>query len=567
MKQRISLVFLEHLKMMCLKYTFLIIFLLQICGAFGNESIQIECDSISNTDFGRRYCFIRHMNNKTFHNVTFKPNSIADEKRELIFDNCTLDALPVGFFEYFPNIKTVYAWNIKLHNVTKEVFRNSNALSVLDLSKNNIEKLDEHTFSLANQLTELHLSKNLIQSIHVNAFSGLAQLKILNLDHNKIQLIPANCFTPLTQLKSIRLSYNSIKMIPVELFGQNLRLEDIYLNDNAIEWMFGELTFRHLAYVNKFDLHNNPNANPGCCVINAQRIDIRNTNSKGCYIGSRTKQLMANDNRIMFIDTNDATLTNLEHIELANNRLQKMHNLTRFDKMTHLDLMNNSINDIELTSFSNMHRLEVLNLQNSGLTRIQFGMFSHKSKLKFLDISYNDLRHIDFQMFVSMNSLKKLHLDGNSLNEIDAAEIRKIFPSLLKISISNNDWSCQNLASIIKNLESSGIELDSVDLTKNTENIKGVPCTTDINNNEVISEGNEITVTSKSPDDKSYAASIPTTSPTPNDMSSKKYCDHGSDAFHFYLIHRLVELKTDIQNSIQSASEAAKKLEYLLNSS
>ncbi|XP_055305712.1 leucine-rich repeat transmembrane neuronal protein 3-like [Sitodiplosis mosellana] len=550
--------------MMCLKYRFLFLYLLQICSVFANENIQIECDSISNTDFGRRFCFIRHMNNRTFHKVTFKPNPIADEKRELIFDNCTIDALPLGFFEYFPNIRTVYAWNIKLQNVSKEAFRNGNALAVLDLSKNHIGTLVEHAFSLAKQLIELHLSKNLIQSIHVNAFSGLGQLNILNLDHNRLQLIPANCFDSLTQLKTIRLSHNSIKMIPVELFGQNVRLQDIHLNDNAIEWMFGELTFRHLSYVNKFDLHNNPNANPGCCVINAESIDIRNTNSKGCYIGSRTKQVLANNNGITFIDSNDATLANLEHIELANNRLEKMQNLTRFNKMTYLDLMNNSINDIDLTSFANMHRLEVLNLRNSGLSKIQFGMFSHKSKLKLLDISYNWLRNINFQMFVSMKSLRKLHLDGNNLNKIDAAEIRKTLPSLSKISISENDWSCHNLASIIKYLESNGIELDSVDLTKDTENIKGVPCTTDIDNStnsEVIPKGNGIGVTSNEPDEKNYATSTPTST----DMGDKKYCDRSLDAFHMYLTQRLLELKYDIQNSIQSVTEAAKKLEYLLN--
>lgn len=555
--------------MMYLKYTFyLLLCLLQIYTIFAQEHFQIECDSISNTDFGRRFCFFRHINNKTLQNVTFKPNSIADEKRELIFDNCTIDALPLGIFEYFPNIKTVYAWNIKLQNVTKEAFRNSKELRVLDLSKNHIGSLDEYAFYLARQLIELDLNQNMIQSIHVNAFSGLELLKILNLDNNRIQLLPANSFASLTQLRMIRLSHNSIKMIPVELFGQNIRLQELYLNDNAIEWMFGELTFRHLPNVNQFDLHNNPNANPGCCVINAQSIDIRNTNSKGCYVGSRTKQILANNNQITFIDSSDAILRNLEHVELANNRLYKMNNLTRFDKMIYLDLMNNTINDIDLRSFANMHRLEMLNLRNSGLSKIYYGMFSNKTKLKFLDISYNSLQHIDFRMFLTMKSLTKLHLDGNNLNKIDAAEIRKIFPSLSKISISENDWSCHSLASIIKYLESNGIELDSIDSTKNKENINGIPCATIVDTDtsteiEVILNSNEFTVTRNKPDVTSYTTSTPAS--TLGDMSDKKYCNQDSNAFNMHLIRRLLELKYNIQNSIRSANEAAEKLEDILS--
>lgn len=551
----------KPLNMMCLKYTILVVCLLQIHGISSSKKFQIECDSISNTDFGRRFCFIRHINNRTLDGVTFKQNKIADEKRELIFDNCTIDALPLGIFEYFPNIKTVYGWNIKLKNVTKEAFRNGDQLLLLDLSKNHIETLDEYAFYLAKQLNQLDLSKNWIQSIHVNAFSGLEQLKILNLDNNRIRLIPANSFVSLIQLKTIRLSHNTIKMIPVELFGQNKRLQNIYLNDNDIQWMFGELTFRHLQSVNNFDLHNNPNADPGSCVINAQSIDIRNTSSSGCYLGSRTKRILASNNQITFIDSNDANLTNLEHVELANNRLQEMQNLTRFEKLIHLDLMNNAIKDIDLISFANMHRLEVLNLRNSGLSRIQFGMFSQKSRLKFLDISYNRLQNIDLRMFVPMNSLKNLYLDGNILNKIDTTEIRKFFPSLSNISISENNWNCHNLASIIKSLANISIELNSIDSTKDTENINGIPCTVDIESSTNIA----VTVINNKSEVKYRASTTSTAEPTQSDTNDKNYCDQGSNAFQMHLIYYLHDLQQEIQNSIQSANEAAKKLEYILN--
>lgn len=536
------------------------------------SSDEIECDPISDTNYaiGPRLCFIRHMNQRILHDVTYKPNSNYLEKREIIFDNCTLDALPLGIFEHYPNVKTMYVWNIHLKNMTKEMFRNADELVKLDLSKNHIGQLESDTFSLTTKLAQLDLSMNRIKSMHVDAFSGLGRLNILNLANNQLQLIPANCFAPLRQLKMIRLNQNSIKMIPVELFAHNIRLQNIYLNDNAIEWLFGEQTFRHLSDVNEFDLHNNPIVNFANCVINAQSIDIRQTNAMGCYIGSRTKRILASDNRIAFIDSDDAPATNLEHVELANNRLPGMLNLTRFENLSYLNLKNNRIHDIGLNSFARMHRLEVLNLQNSGVSKIYFGLFSHKSKLRVLDLSYNELGHIDFRMFVAMKSLIQLHLDGNNLNVMDATEVRRIFPALQQIGISRNDWSCHNLASIVKHLESNGIAINSIDSTKNTENIKGIPCSsgddggdggseTDINVNEIATERNVIT-TESSEIEKSQEIRAFTT----NDINERLHYDQWSNGSDMHLMLRLLELKYDVQNTVQSANEVARKLDSIL---
>lgn len=537
------------------KCSILVFCIMQFIFVHSMKHIEIECDSISNTDFGRRFCFIRHINMIAIQkqNVTFKPNPIAEEKNELIFDNCTIDTIPLGIFEYLPNIKTVYGWNMHLQSVNMESFRNGKKLLVLDLSKNQIRELHQNAFHFAEQLIQLDLSRNILQSIHANAFSGLEKLNFLNLEYNKIELIPANSFTPLLKLKSIRMSHNLIKMIPVELFEQNIQLQNIYLNDNAIEWLLGEQTFRHLANVNEFDLHNNPIANLGCCVINAQSIDIRQTNSMGCYIGSKTKRILANNNQISFIDSNDATPTNLKHVEMRNNRLSKMDNLTRFEKLIHLDLTNNTISDIGINSFAKMDRLEQLYLRNSGLSNISFGLFSHKPKLKFLDISYNNLNQIDFRLFVSLNSLQKLYLDGNNITELDAAEIRKIFPALFEISILENNWNCKNLSNFLLQLQSSGIAIKSFGTEKNSENIAGIPCSAMKNTTK------ETNITQNANHVENTKENICSDSKS---IVTEKV--HRFNIPDMQIIVRLLELKYEIQIITQSANEIAKKLENIL---
>lgn len=590
--------------------------LLFVVHSSENATIQIECDAISNTDFGRRFCFIRHMNQRVLpSNITYKPNSIADEKRELIFDNCTLNTLPLGIFEHYPHIKTVYAWNVQFKYILTEVFRDANELLTLDLSKNHIERIESNAFSLAAHLTQLDLSKNYIESMDVNAFAKLNQLNILNLKYNRLSLIPAMALVPLVQLKAIHLSFNSIKMVPVELFVHNLRLQTIHLNDNSIEWLFGEQTFRHLSNVNEFDLHNNPIVNFAGCIINAESIDIRNTNARACFVGPRTKRILASNNRIEFVDittagasTSPATTppTQLEHMDLANNRLNSIRNLTHFERLRYLDLTNNHLYDIGLNSFARMHQLEVLNLRNSGLAHIHFGMFSHKSRLRALDISHNELGRIDFRMFVAMKSLVQLHLNGNNLSELDATEIRRIFPALTKIGISQNDWSCHNLASIIKHLESNSIALEAIETTQNTENIKGIPCKSNDDVRDggggengirnpigsgssnsgavavaVVHDGNDARKTIAENEITTRLIEIESSQeiqtftsndnnvnaneqqPAPPAPAHTNQPSNGTDIIMSLMV-RLLELKYDVQNTIQNANEVGRKLDQIL---
>lgn len=581
--------------------------LLFVVHSSENAAIQIECDAISNTDFGRRFCFIRHLNQRILpNNITYKPNSIADEKRELIFDNCTLNTLPLGIFEHFPHIKTVYGWNVQFKYISTEVFRNANELLTLDLSKNHIERIESNAFSLAAHLTQLDLSRNHIESIDVNAFAKLNQLHILNLNYNKLSFMPAMALVPLVQLKAIHLSFNSIKMVPVELFLQNLRLQTIHLNDNSIEWLFGEQTFRHLSDVNEFDLHNNPIVNFAGCIINAESIDIRNTKARACFVGPRTKRISASNNRIEFVDITTAGAgtttavattppTQLEHMDLANNRLHSIRNLTHFERLRYLDLTNNHLHDIGLNSFARMHQLEVLNLRNSGLAHIHFGMFSHKSRLRALDLSHNELGRIDFRMFVAMKNLVQLHLNGNNLSELDATEIRRIFPALTKIGISQNDWSCHNLASIIKHLESNSIALETIETTQNTENIKGIPCKNndDVSGNAIgsgsnsgaaaaavaaVHDGNdarktiaENEITTRLIEIES-SQEIQTFTSNDNNVNVNEQQpapahtnqpSNGTDIIMSMMV-RLLELKYDVQNTIQNANEVGRKLDQIL---
>lgn len=531
------------------------------------STLHFECDAISNTDFGRRFCFFRHMTAvDDVTNSMIVPNEIADEKRELIFDNCTLHTIPRGVFQQFPHIKTIYAWNAQFQILDGEAFRFADELNSVDVSRNAITTLQARTFIWATHLKRLELSKNLLATIDVDAFAGLDHLETLHLDNNRLDFLPATAFSPLRQLKTIRLDHNAIKSISVEQFVRNVGLQNIRLNDNAIEWLLGEQTFRHLSHVIEFDLHNNPITNLRTVVINAQSIDIRHTNAMACFVGARTKRLLASDNRITFIDTQNGSVANLQYIDLANNRLASIQNVTHFDGLTHLDVSNNQIVDIGLNTFAGMLHMEYLNLRSSGFNHIYFGSFSHKLHLKTLDIAFNGLQHIDFHMFVPMPSLRNLHLDGNNLTNIDVSEVRKLFPALKIIGISMNDWQCANLAEAIKYLESNGVAVDTDGAIRNAENIKGIPCRAADSKSQTFNSAIE------SSDDPSHTTEIQRVSNADEHNTLESHaqretmakCQSVNNVVDSEAFVRLIDLKYQTLNAIDAVQSISDKLENII---
>lgn len=538
----------------------------QALRANNSKSIILDCDSISDTDYGRQYCFIRHVTADESANITIKENDYAAVKRELIFDNCTFVTLPLGLFDRYPLVRTVYTWNVGLQKLNSSSFRNALHLTTLDLSKNRIANLTADTFSLAVNMKQMELTTNAIRTIDERAFVGLGHLRVLYLDDNRIESLAAATFKPLVQLQTIRLNKNRIKAIPVALFAENLRLANIYLHDNAIEWLLGESTFSHLRAMREFDLHNNPIGNLMNCVINAQTIDIRRTGARGAYVGSRTKRLTGAGNQISFVEISNAS-TNLQYLDLAYNNLTAMKNLTNLVELTYLDLSYNQIDDIELNSFASMRQLETLKLRHSGLHTIEYGSFSHKTNLKLLDVSYNQLFYIDFNMFMSMGALRTLHLEGNNITDMDMSEIRKVFPSLTKIGIAKNNWHCTRLAAAIKYLESNEIALNSIGLVKNSENIKGIPCNNNINHPHSPSPSEITTLaTAKETSTRATERSRTTIESSEERMvPAERTKRKGMHSRDLDVILRLIELRYETLDTVKLIKSIADKLEYLLN--
>lgn len=541
------------------------IFVLILAGPirFG-APVTLNCDLVSDYSEGRPYCFIRHVKvHNEYDPVQIGENDDADEKREMIFDDCSFVTLPLGLFERFPQVKTLYTWNSGLQKLSRGALQNATQLTTLDLAKNRIANLTSSLFALAPNLEQVELTSNALRLIDEDAFVGLTRLRLLYLDLNLIESLAANTFRPLGQLQTIRLNNNRITSIPVDLFAENLLLANIYLHENRIESLSGERTFAHLNNVQDFDLHSNPIKGFSNCVINAQSIDIRRTGAKGVRIGARTERLTAADNQISFVEIGDASARVLQVVDLANNSLGEMQNLSRCEALTYLDLSHNAISDFGIVSFATMRALEVLKLRDSGLRALHYGLLSHKPKLRLLDISFNQLVDIDFDMFMSLGNLRSLLLEGNNITNMDMSEVRKVFPSLTKIGIAKNNWHCTELASAIKYLESNGISLNSIGFEKSSANIRGIPCS-DPKPSQVAGA------------QSTQATSVATARPKPQTphrgpAKSELQIENGSDnreatpLRNLNFIVKLMEMKLEALDSIKRMRAVARMLQEMLD--
>lgn len=439
-----------------------------------SKSVNIECDSISNYHRGRKYCIIKAIQTEQNTSITYEPSLFSTMKTELLFDKCILYSIPVGIFRAFPRLKTMYTWNSGLVTIRKEDFVSAAELRELDVSMNLVTELTESTFFWAHGLQYLNLASNRIGILPKLTFHGLIWLKVLHLDGNVIEHVWPGTFDITPRLEMLYLNNNRIRSIDGRLFAYNVGLMEVHMHCNNISRLDG-MVVAHLKKLISFRVNDNPIVGLQHIQVDSIYTNIRNIGCAGCVIGNRTEKLLASNNRIEYIilDTTDSQITELE---LNSNNLTSFQNITRLKQLTVLDISENQISNIGINSFAHLTKLSILKLRKCGLQSINFGLFSYKPKLRLLDISHNQLGRIELIMFTGLKNVRYLYLEGNNIVAMDMSSIHQYFPILNTIGLSQNLWNCTNLALAMKLLEANHIELNSVGLTRNSTNIKGIPC-------------------------------------------------------------------------------------------
>lgn len=161
-------------------------------------------------------------------------------------------------FMKLTNLRELNLSNSSLTSLESESFIGLSSLSDLDLSRNKIVTLPEKLFEACRYTLDfLDLSYNQIPRIQPFYFNMLKSLRVLDLSHNKIQLIHAKAFEKLNMLTDLKCRGNLISTLPDTLFSNVLSIQVIELGKNNISRIASTL-FDNLYQLSSLNLESNP---------------------------------------------------------------------------------------------------------------------------------------------------------------------------------------------------------------------------------------------------------------------------------------------------------------------
>lgn len=133
-----------------------------------------------------------------------------------------------------------------------------NIVTEIDLKNNKLEEIDCSDFmNYVSQVKKLDLSYNQVQKLDQGCFDSFSNLEFLDIGHNKILLLSDDIFNKNYKLKGLDLSDNNIKELSPFSFSTLVDLKFLNLSDNKITFLPTTI-FSSLKNLKELSLKGNP---------------------------------------------------------------------------------------------------------------------------------------------------------------------------------------------------------------------------------------------------------------------------------------------------------------------
>lgn len=171
--------------------------------------------------------------------VAIPPDFFKDQSASLesvLLGNNSISALSPGLFGNLKQLNTLdFSYNkLTSKSINNSTFRGLIRLVLLDLSSNEITRLDSAIFSDLYTLQILSLRNNLLENIEADTFSKLANLHKLLLSHNKIKYLDAYSLNGLSVLSFFAIDNNVLTGVHPEAFRNCSMLHILNINGNQL---------------------------------------------------------------------------------------------------------------------------------------------------------------------------------------------------------------------------------------------------------------------------------------------------------------------------------------------
>ena len=155
----------------------------------------------------------------TYRNIELNGFFFFFFRRSINLRNVTLsDGFNISFSGFLHSVNLI---NCNLTHIGPLTFTKLTGLSFIDISNNQILRLDKACFSGLNQLIWVDLSNNLITSLPQKIFHNVARLSYINLSGNKLTHISAGLFMKLSPVTILDLSQNHLAIPVTDDFGHS----------------------------------------------------------------------------------------------------------------------------------------------------------------------------------------------------------------------------------------------------------------------------------------------------------------------------------------------------------
>ena len=296
---------------------------------------------------------------------------------DLSYNN--MNRIEDNVFRSLVNLKTLRLTGNELDTITSQTFKGLTSLQVLDLSENDISNIQESPFTDLQKLQELDLSRNSISTVSPIAFLGLVSLRSLALDNNKLEGLLQESLGHASNLHYLMLNNNDMKQIPSGTFADLKVLQTLNLDGNDIG-MISET-----AFGDEFDNHLK--------ILSLQNNDLSAVPTDALLRLKSIRTIVLSGNPIVVIDPDAFKgLQQLESVSIDSMPEMEVIRAYSFSALQSLKSVsihsNPKLRSIEQDAFLGSGNLKHVDMHSTGLTTLHSGLFTWE-KMQHLDLRFN----------------------------------------------------------------------------------------------------------------------------------------------------------------------------------
>ncbi|XP_012289088.1 protein artichoke [Orussus abietinus] len=374
--------------------------------------------------------------------------------------------------------KDLYLTKVNLsHNEISKIeagaFENCANITILDLSYNKLENISKYAFDSASYAMELQLSYNQLTSLNQVPLHNMTGMKVLNVSYNLIHSVPRQTFPKLYELHTIDLSNNNLSEIYNAVFQTLFSLRFLNLSHNSLE-KIKPSTFGPLPTLLELDMSYNQlnDVARGSLtrLASCRTISVKNNNLKKIFqLPISLGYLDFSENAIEEIPTTDVwpSMNALLSLDLSANQLAdnlQQGSFANLLTLRILDLRRNGMTKPPRDALGSLSSLQYIYMQDNNLTSLSKAAFGRLPIVFELNLANNRIQNISIRAFEGLLQLLILNLTSNDLKEIPNGAFQGLV-SLRSLDLSNNQL--EKLDNKTHGLLDDCLSLEKLNLSRN----------------------------------------------------------------------------------------------------